>query len=64
MQLERSIEVSKQRNITLAQLERSLRAVARQGMTVKSITHYPDGRVMIAMLEILDERIEVNEWDS
>lgn len=63
MQLERSLKVSKQRSVTLAQIERSLRAAARLGMAVKSITHCPDGRVVIAMMEAPDEQAEVNEWD-
>lgn len=64
MRLERSLEVSELRTITLAQLERSLRAATRQGMVVKSITHHPDGRVVIAILETPDECVEVNEWDE
>lgn len=63
MQLERSLEVSKQRSVTLAQIERSLRAAAKLGMSVKSITHYPDGRVVIAILEEQDETVKVNDWD-
>lgn len=63
MWLERSLEVSKQRSVTLAQIERSLRAAARLGMAVKSITHHPDGRVVIAILESPDEHVEVNDWD-
>jgi hypothetical protein len=63
MQLEPSLEVSKRRSVTLAQIERSLRAAARLGLAVKGITHYPDGRVVIAMMEAPDEQAEVNDWD-
>ena len=63
MRLKPSLEVSELRTVTLAQLERSLRAASRQGMAVKSITHHPDGRIVIALMETPDETVSVNEWD-
>ena len=51
------------RRTTQAQLERSIRAASKQGIPVQSITHHPDGRVTVVLLEGVAPN-PINEWDE
>lgn len=48
---------------TVAQIERSLLAAKKQGTPAQSITHHPDGRVVISLQGDVDTP-EVNGWDE
>lgn len=52
------------RRATVAQIERSLKAAKRSGTPAQSITHHPDGRVVIQLKGIGEALDEVNEWDT
>jgi hypothetical protein len=51
------------RTATLAQLERSIRAGSSQGTPLQTITHHPDGRIVLAFSGNTDDVEYVNSWD-
>jgi hypothetical protein len=51
------------KTVTLAQLERSIRAGSSQGTPLQTITHHPDGRIVLAFSGDTEDVKYVNEWD-
>jgi hypothetical protein len=51
------------KTVTLAQLERSIRAGSSQGTPLQTITHHPDGRIVLAFSGDAEDVEFVNPWD-